>query len=110
MRKDGIERSEKSEEVELLRLSSKGPVGEDGEAGGRPRRWPRSGGGGGGRGREEKDGNPQRKKATSRGDFHKSDGVSDVGWRGQSNKWETLCSPKWHSGQVLLVDAPILKR
>ena len=48
-------KGKKKEESESSRIPSKGLAGGDGEAGGRPRRWPRKGSGGG-RGREEKDG------------------------------------------------------
>ena len=66
-------KGKKKEESESSRIPSKGLAGGDGEAGGRPRRWPRKGSGGG-RGREEKDGILKRKSATSRGDLHKTVG------------------------------------
>ena len=68
---EGREREEKREEEERFEAPSGGPGG---ESGGRPRRWPRGGGGGGGGGMEAKDGSPERKTATSRGDFHRSRG------------------------------------
>ena len=70
------------------------PSGDSGGvAGGLPRRWPRGGGGGGGGWMESKDGKPERKEMTSRGNFHRSVGIRGVGWRGQSNRCNTLCSP-----------------
>ena len=46
---------------------------------------------------KENVGNPERKEMTSRGDFQRSNGVSGVGWRGQSNRCVA-----WHNVSPLI--------
>ena len=71
---EGREREEMREEAERFRVPSRGP----GEGEGLPRWWPRGVGGGGGGKTEEKDGNLERKEATSRRNFHRSFEISGV--------------------------------
>ena len=58
----------------------------------------RLGGGGSGGGRSENSGRERKKSATPHGLFHKSSGVSVVGFAGQSNKWLTDWESSWQFG------------